>query len=130
MKRRIALAVIGLLLLWAATGGLYYYLMAQRRLPPGFASGNGRIEANEIDIATKYAARIASIEVDEGDLVKAGQILAHLDTRELEAQLRGAEAQVVQASRARDEAAAVISQRRSEAVFAEKEYDRYLTLLD
>ena len=44
-------------------------------LPAGFASGNGRIEATEYDIATKRAGRIATIYVvAEGDI--AGGVLA------------------------------------------------------
>ena len=45
-------------------------------LPPGIVAGNGRIEADQIDIATKFAGRVAELLVDEGDMVKAGQIVA------------------------------------------------------
>ncbi|HEX7126273.1 MAG TPA: hypothetical protein VF406_10970 [Thermodesulfobacteriota bacterium] len=47
--------------------------------PEGFASGNGRIEATGYDVATARAGRL------------------DMDTKDLEAQLRGAEAQVAQA---------------------------------
>src|SRR5690606_36128814 len=66
----------------------------------GFVAGNGRIEATEIDVATRLAGRIAAIEVDEGDFVEPGQVLARMDTAVLEAQLRQAEAQVRQAQNA------------------------------
>lgn len=48
----------------------------------GLVSGNGRIEATEIDIATKLAGRITDITVQEGEFVKVGQPLAlmQLDT--------------------------------------------------
>ena len=49
------------------------------KLPAGFASSNGRIEATEIDVATKIAGRILDELVNEGDLVSAGQALAHMD---------------------------------------------------
>ncbi|NYT63662.1 efflux RND transporter periplasmic adaptor subunit [Alcaligenaceae bacterium] len=52
----------------------------------GFASGNGRIEATEIDIATKFAGRIAEIRVREGDLVTAGQPLVSMQVDVLQAQ--------------------------------------------
>src|SRR5207237_4795721 len=64
---------------------------------------NGRVEADEIDIETKFAGRIAALFADEGDLVMAGQPLARMDTRDLEASLAKAAAQVMQASRALDE---------------------------
>ena len=60
-------------------------------------SGNGRIEAVEIDIATKTAGRVKEIFVREGDSVTAGQVVARMDTDMLEAQLRQAEAQLRQA---------------------------------
>ncbi len=52
----------------------------------GFVSGNGRIEATEIDIATKFPGRIEDILVREGDFVTAGQSLAKMQLETLEAQ--------------------------------------------
>jgi hypothetical protein len=40
--------------------------------PQGFAKTNGRIEAERIDIATKFAGRPESVSVKEGDVVTAG----------------------------------------------------------
>ncbi|MBV8651065.1 MAG: secretion protein HylD, partial [Alphaproteobacteria bacterium] len=55
----------GMLLLLAAAiaaiGGGYWYFHAQPALPLGFAMGNGRLEADEIDIDTKFAGRIAAL---------------------------------------------------------------------
>jgi HlyD family secretion protein len=80
-------------------------------LPEGFAVGNGRIEATEIDIATKAAGRIKEILVNDGDVIEAGQVVARMDTQTLEAELRQAQAQVRQAQHARTTAAAVVAQR-------------------
>jgi len=63
-------------------------------LSSGFASGNGRIEAVDIDIAAKTAGRVREILVDEGDMVQAGQTVARMDTDTLVSELRQAEAQV------------------------------------
>ena len=52
----------------------------------GFVSGNGRIEATEIDVATKLAGRVKEILVREGDFVKAGQPLATMQVDSLAAQ--------------------------------------------
>src|SRR5690554_7518362 len=52
----------------------------------GFVNGNGRIEATEIDIATKLPGRIEEILVREGDFVSAGQVLARMQIDTLEAQ--------------------------------------------
>jgi HlyD family secretion protein len=84
------------------------------KLPAGFASGNGRIEATEYDIATKHPGRIATVAVREGDMVEAGQVLAAMDTRDLEADQHEAEAQAAQAREDRRRAVATITQRESE----------------
>jgi len=58
-----------------------------------FVSGNGRIKATEIDIATKYAGRVIDIFAGEGDFVQAGQVLAQMQIDVLNAQLDEARAQ-------------------------------------
>lgn len=83
-------------------------------LPAGFASGNGRIEAVEIDIATKVAGRIKSIEVDEGDFVQQGQVIASMDTAVLAAQRREAEAELQRARIAVETAESLVLQREAE----------------
>ncbi|KAB2856367.1 MAG: HlyD family efflux transporter periplasmic adaptor subunit, partial [Bauldia sp.] len=95
-------------------------------LPDGIAKGNGRIEAVEIDIATKIAGRIREILVDEGDFVTAGQVLARMDTDALEAQRRQAEAQLRRAQIGVDTANSLVVQRQAEqratvAVIAQRE---------
>ena len=88
-------------------------------LPIGFASSNGRIEATEIDIAAKTPGRIKEITVNEGDFVKAGQVLARMDTAVLEAQLREAEAQRQRARISIDTARSQVTQREAEKAAAE-----------
>ena len=78
------------------------------------ASGNGRIEAVEIDIAARQPGRVAAIEVREGDLVRAGQLLVRMDTESLQAQLRQAEARARQAGDAVSTARSQLAQRESE----------------
>lgn len=104
---------------------LYAWQYLQKpALPEGIASGNGRLEATQVDITTKLAGRLAAVFVKEGDSVAAGQVLARMDIRELEAELRQAQAQVTQAQKQRSAAAAVIAQRRSEVTLAEKNLAR------
>jgi len=93
-------------------------------LPEGFASGNGRLEANEFDVASKLPGRVAEVFVQEGDQVQHGQILALLDTRELDARLNQAEAQVEQARQSKNFALAVVRQRKSELALAKKNLQR------
>lgn len=76
---------------------LVWRVMQPTALPTGFASGNGRIEAVEIDVSAKIAGRIKDVLVNEGDFVTAGQIMALMDISVLEAQRREAEAQLQRA---------------------------------
>lgn len=59
-----------------------------RTLEPVEASG--RIEAYEVRVASKIPGRVVRRLVSEGDLVEAGQLIAELDVRELEARERQA----------------------------------------
>ena len=104
-----------LLVVVLAAGGYFAWEKLRRdNLPPGIASGNGRIEATEIDIAAKMPGRIQDILVREGDFVTAGQVLARMDTTQLEAQLRQAEAQWRRANISVDTAKSLVTQREAE----------------
>ncbi len=121
---------IGLLLAVIAggAGGFYWWKSAESQLPPGIYWGNGRLEADQIDIATKFAGRIAEIFVDQGDMVKAGQVLARMDTRDLEASLKKARAQVELSHKAIEEANANAVQLNSQVLLAQQEFDRATAL--
>ncbi|MBS0398029.1 MAG: HlyD family efflux transporter periplasmic adaptor subunit [Proteobacteria bacterium] len=79
-----------------------------------FIGSNGRIEATEVDVATKMAGRVSGILVEEGAFVKAGQILATMDVHTLEAQLREARAQRRQAVNGVASAQAQLAMRQSD----------------
>jgi HlyD family secretion protein len=66
--------------------GYKYWKSTQSALPAGIASGNGRIEAKLSDASAKEPLRVKEVLVDEGDLVKPGQVLVQLDTVTLEAE--------------------------------------------
>ena len=108
----------------AAGGALTWWKLRPPPLPPGFVSGNGRIEATQIDIATKLPGRIKDVLVREGDFVEAGQTVAHMDTQTLEAELRQGQAQVTQARNALETTKAVVAQRESELAYAESTFKR------
>ncbi|MBL8705835.1 MAG: HlyD family efflux transporter periplasmic adaptor subunit [Rhodospirillales bacterium] len=102
-------------------GGVAYgawQALRPNALPPGFALGNGRLEAVEIDIATKTAGRVKEIVAEEGDFVTAGQVLAFMDTDTLLAQRREAEAQLRRATIAVETARSQVTQREAERTAA------------
>ena len=118
-------ALLLLAVVLAGAGGVYYWWQRLHpALPAGIVFGNGRLEADEINIDTKYAARIGEMMADEGDLVKAGQVLARMDTRDLQASLKRAQASVQQARHAVDEANANVDQQNAQVLLAQQEMDR------
>lgn len=104
--------------------GFYLYQHRPAGLPAGLASGNGRLEATEVDVATKIAGRLAELGPREGDYVEAGAVLARLDADDLRAQLQAAEAQILQAQRAVDQSRAGVRKSQSEVSLAGKTLKR------
>ncbi|WP_019340835.1 HlyD family secretion protein [Stutzerimonas stutzeri] len=142
-RTRAALKVVAAAAVIAVIGALLWSELRPSGLGEGFASGNGRIEATEIDVATKSPGRVLEILVDEGDFVQPGQLLARMDTEVLQAQLNQARAQVRQGENAiltaqamvtqreseRATAEAVVTQRRAELTAAQKRHQRTETLV-
>src|SRR5262245_26763255 len=99
-------------------------------MPEGIAKTNGRIEATQIDVSSKYAGRLENVNVNEGDEVTAGEKIARISSPETEAQLRGAQAQELTAKQALAEAEALIAQRKSDLEFANNDVERGKPLVE
>jgi HlyD family secretion protein len=100
--------------------GVVVYLLLKPSGPgKSFASGNGRIEATEIDVATKLPGRVQDIMVNEGDFVSVGEPLAQMQTDVLDAQRDEAQAQSQQAITAVASAEAQVAARESDLAAAQ-----------
>jgi HlyD family secretion protein len=117
--------IIAIVALVAVGGGIAaWVILSKPALPPGFAGGNGRLEATEIYVSTKYPGRIKDVLVNEGDTVEAGQVVARMDTEALEAQLRAAEAKIQEAQDGRNVAQANVAVKKAAFDYADKDYVR------
>ena len=131
------LAVVGAIVVL----GLVAYLVWKNMNQPdtqALVSGNGRIEATEINISSKLSGQLEEILVQEGDFVEPGQVLARIKVSALEAQLREvqaqqrqaqdgiatAEAQVAMRISEKAAAAAMVEQRETELVAAKNRLAR------
>ncbi len=123
------LLLIALIGVAAGAGAVYWQRWRVPLLPAGIVWSNGRIDAEEIDIDTKFAGRVAALYVDEGDMVKAGQVIARMDTQDLEATLRKDEALVRQNEHLVMEAQANVAQSETQLKLAQQELDRTSALL-
>ncbi len=127
MSRKLIIVVAAAV---AAAGGVVaWFILSKPALPPGFAGGNGRLEAKQVDIATKYPGRIKQVLADEGDNVDAGQVVATMDTEPLEAQLRQAQAQIREAEDNRRTALADVTVKQAEFAYSDKQYKRSAELV-
>lgn len=111
------LIVIVVLITW------YNYVASKEK---NIISGNGRIEATEINIAPRIAGQVKEIFVDEGDYVKAGDVLVQMDTDILDAQLIEAQGTLQMAESSVSINESKLIQRKSEkisyeAVFKQRE---------
>jgi HlyD family secretion protein len=127
-KKMIAIAF----LLVALAGGIYGYQAwktAQSALPEGIASGNGRVEAKQVDIAAKESLRVKEILAKEGDLVEKGQVLVNMDVSTLESQLNQAKASFAAAEERVAAANSAVVRQKSLAANAKIEEKRLAELL-
>jgi len=119
-KRWLKLGVVAIIILGLAIFGWQRY--ASKDKDNNIVSGNGRIEAVEIDIAAKTAGRIEDIFIREGDFVTAGQTVAKIDTTVLHSQLRVAEAELQQAL-------STVAQRKVTLDSAQRQNERFQALI-
>jgi HlyD family secretion protein len=126
----------------AAAGYFTWTKLHKTGFGDGFASGNGRIEATEINVDAKLAGRVDSIQFDEGDFVKTGDFVAQMQVSVLDAQRDQARAQLQEAKtavvaakaqaagRESDKAAdqALLAQRQSELLASKQRLTRTKTL--
>ncbi len=137
---------IAVLILWI--GGFFSH-----RVPPGYAQVEApavtgvktmKIEAerakglytvdgtvmanNNAKVATKIMGRILEIKVKEGDKVKAGQVLALIDTSDIEQNIKEAKAALEELSKGREEALAGLRAAKAGYEFAKRTYERFKNL--
>lgn len=125
-KLVIALVVI-------AVVGLGFYLIKNYRenaiyRNPAFASGNGRLEATEVNVSAKLAGKIDKILVEEGDYVKKEQKLVQMQINTLKADLAQNLAMIKVKEAELASAKALVLQKESNYKNAESRYKREKTL--
>jgi HlyD family secretion protein len=83
--------VVLLLLAGAAGAGAWYYAQHRPKID-GSLILQGNVDVRQVNLAFKVDGRIETVTVDEGDRVKPGQVLATLDKRYFDDELRLARA--------------------------------------
>lgn len=80
--------VISIMVLLLLAFGIYYWQMNESYIK----TDDARISGSIVNVSPKLIGKIREINVKEGDLVKAGQVIAILDNEELKDQINQAQA--------------------------------------
>jgi len=136
MKKQIVIPVLAIAL---GFGGFFLYKFALSA--PKSVTLYGSVDIREAALAFRVSGRVADIKVDEGDAVKAGDVLAVLDTEPLQNAANAADASLTSISarnslihsgnRAEDVAQAKAKMEAAEAALlnAQQQYDRMSALM-
>ncbi len=92
--RRRPVLVLALLVLLTAAGGLYYHHYERLHEGEGPLVLFGNVDIREADLAFNVSGLLKAIEVEEGDRVAAGRLLARLDDAPYRAEVARAEAEL------------------------------------
>jgi len=93
-------------------GSLIWYLVSTPH--SGALQMIGTVDANEVVVSSKIPGRIQTLTVEEGQTVKAGQLIAVIESQDLEAELSAAEASAAGAQWKLSEAQETVRQNRGE----------------
>ena len=93
-------------------------------LPDGIVKAQGRVEANQVDVSSKYPGQLAEVLVEEGTNVAIGQVIARVSSPEFDAQLRAARSDLQSAQDALAGAEADIASRKAALEFAKSDFER------
>ena len=110
---------------WATWG-----VLRSEEAAPKIVSGNGRLDVQRIEIATKFPGQVQSMAVHEGDMVKVGDMIAQMDTTDLQRQLDGVVAMRQRATQAMARAQGEVRVQSLKAKVAQMDYDNAVRMRD
>lgn len=120
----VRVAILSIACVAAYFGWQWWRTQQPTPLPEGIVAGNGRIEAVQVDVATKFAGRIEEVMAREGDLVEPNQVIARMDTSQVTASLAQANAQLAEVEQSVEQAKANITKSESDVELAQKQVER------
>jgi len=93
-KASVAPKIIRPIVFLLVTLGIVYAVWAYKHRNEGYKGGDisttGTVEAVSVDLGFKVAGRIADVPVSEGDRVQPGQVVARLETQDLDVAVQSA----------------------------------------
>ena len=130
LNRYVIIAAAAAVLVGGAAAGYFFWQQYEAsQLPVGIVGVNGRVEATQVDIATKIAGRVIEIVPHEGDIVSPGEVVALIDTSETMAELHQGEAAAALARQTIATRLAEVASDDAQLQFANEEMRRTATLV-
>jgi HlyD family secretion protein len=130
LSKKFRLIILLIAVAAVALFGYQWWMARQSAGPKGIAYGNGRIEAKLADVSAKEALRVKEVLVEEGDVVRPGDVLVRLDAVTLDAELAESNARVASANERLSVAQATITKVKSQIELAKIEADRSRKLVE
>jgi HlyD family secretion protein len=100
--RNIIRPIVGVALVAAIAGGIWWWTQQQTQATHGL-TGSGTIEATQVQVGPEVSGRVVQAMAEEGQTVKAGDVLFRLDDSMLSVQRSQAQAAVKTAQAQRDQ---------------------------
>lgn len=119
---------VGIAVLAVIGGGFLLWQQWRQQDAASFFHTNGRLEATQSRVATRIPGLLAAVKVKEGDHVAAGQVLAELDSKPLQAEIARADAAIEQANDQARLAEAQLVQAQTECNYARSQLSRVQSL--
>ena len=82
------LVVLGIIIIGL---GWFFWRQQTNKVPEGFLIAGGRIEGREVSVSSRVQGRILKLLADEGNTVKKGELLAILESEQIQAQVASAQ---------------------------------------
>lgn len=126
MKR---VSIVAFILAVLVGASAFFYFRLQPDPQPGqLVYGSGRIEADEVRLASEVPGRLVEFRLREGETLRAGELIARIDPVDFELQARQAAAQREVTSRSATQIDAQIHLAAHHAETAQRDLARYETL--
>ena len=83
-----------ILFLVVVAGYFIYKKLNPKKVPSYLVEAVGRIDADVVNLNTKYPSRVVKLNVNTGDNVKKGEVIAVLDSKEFKEKLKALNSQI------------------------------------
>jgi HlyD family secretion protein len=135
-KKKIARVVGPIVVLGSITAYLFASGTCGRKKPTDRLVLYGNVDIRQVELGFRVAGRIAAMKLDEGKPVRAGAVLAELDSRSYQDEVNAARAQVAQQAAALEklekgprrselsQARAMVAERRAALANARTDFER------